>query len=305
MIAYTRRDVDALNSFVRTELDRRGALGEQRVTIAGREWAAGDELLCLSNNRNLGIENGTRGTVIGVRKRGLTIETSDGTQRSIPRDYLERGHATYGWATTGHKAQGLTIDGDAFVLASEHLSREWMYVAMSRAIDESRIYIDTIDRDPASGRSLPPVEQRDVAVMDLYRMAERSSAQSLAADARFDEPGLSVRDMKRLTRRADLPIEERARFDRSQRENMNRMTSDLVSRPPEHLRAMIGLPPSDIHDRREWARDAMRLEQQRKRRGIAPARMTVDYARRMLGAATRFIARDGRDLPGRGHGHER
>lgn len=76
MIAYTQRHVEALNLAARRMLDERGRLGRERVTYGGREWAVGDELIATRNRRQLGLTNGTRGTVQRVGRDGLDIRTS-------------------------------------------------------------------------------------------------------------------------------------------------------------------------------------------------------------------------------------
>jgi conjugative relaxase-like TrwC/TraI family protein len=196
MIAYTNRDVAALNEHARTLLDDAGELGSERREFAGREWAVGDEILCLRNNRHLDLSNGTRGHVTTVDRTGLTIRTDDGRNLAVPRHYLEQGHASYGYAATGHKTQGRTIHGEAFVLASEHISREWMYVAMSRATDSSRIYVDTIGIDPSTGRPLTRTEQLHAGLLELHDLASRSDARTMAAD--YDADRLTPRDELRL-----------------------------------------------------------------------------------------------------------
>jgi hypothetical protein len=50
------------------------------------------------------------------------------------------GHLTYADAITAHKAQGLTVDR-AFVLGSGRISRGWGYTALSRAREETRLYV--------------------------------------------------------------------------------------------------------------------------------------------------------------------
>ncbi|MCB0878816.1 MAG: relaxase domain-containing protein [Thermoleophilia bacterium] len=194
MIAYSNTEVRALNDAARHLLDEHGKLGRDRVRAGGREWAVGDSIICTHNQRSLGLSNGTRGVVERVDRDGLEIRTRDGQLQRVPREYLERGHAEYAYATTGHKTQGLTINGEAFVLASDHVSREWLYVSMSRATDQSRIYIDTLDRDPDTGRALSPAEQRDIAILELHDIATRSAAHRLAHER--GEP----RDSQRLDR---------------------------------------------------------------------------------------------------------
>jgi hypothetical protein len=198
-------------------LDERGMLGRERVTFAGREWAVGDELICTHNQRAIGLANGTRGTVQRVAPEGIEIRTRDGSTLQVPRNYLQRGHATHGYATTGHKTQGLTVHGEAFVLASDHVDREWLYVTMSRATDQSRVYIDALDCDPTTGRELTPQEQRDHAVLDLHELASRSGAQTLAHDhgAPADPQRLDRNDLRKAMQR-DAALRERLTRTRGQ-----------------------------------------------------------------------------------------
>ena len=77
------------------------------------------------------MRNGTRGTVVGFDADGLHIQTASGS-RILPTRCVESGHLSHGYATTVHKAQGATYDR-AFVLATDSLTREVGYVAMSRA----------------------------------------------------------------------------------------------------------------------------------------------------------------------------
>jgi conjugative relaxase-like TrwC/TraI family protein len=131
MLAVNRRDVAALNRQTRHVLQHCGSLGADLVEGHGRSFALGDEVVCLRNARRLGVINGTRGTVVEVVASSVVIDTSAGP-RSLPLTYLDAGHLDHGYASTVHKAQGATYDR-AFVLATESLTREAGYVAMSRA----------------------------------------------------------------------------------------------------------------------------------------------------------------------------
>ncbi len=296
MIAYTNRDVDALNLHARAALDARGDLGAERVVLGGREWAAGDELLCLRNNRALGLANGTRGRVTDVNRNGIVIETCGGERLAVPRDYLERGHATYGWATTGHKAQGITINGEALVLASEYVSREWMYVVMSRAKDASRIYVDTLDRNPRTGDLLTPAEQLDAALIELHHLASRTAAQHLAADLEPDPERLTNRDHRRLSRRDDLPQPVLDSLAAGREQRVQELREQLVAKPPSYLLPLIGPVPMDDDKRAVWSRDAARLEQHRRRNGISLNAMTGQVLARVLGRQRGIDRGIGHDL---------
>jgi conjugative relaxase-like TrwC/TraI family protein len=139
MLAVNRRDVAALNRAARDVLGQRGSLGADLVDAHGRTFARDDEVVCLRNARRLGVINGTRGTVVELAAGDLIIDTEAGA-RTLPPSYLEAGHLDHGYATTVHKSQGATYDR-AFVLATESLTREAGYVAMSRARRGTELFV--------------------------------------------------------------------------------------------------------------------------------------------------------------------
>ncbi len=283
MIAYTREDVAHLNRLARAALDERGTLGTKRATFVGTEWARGDELICLRNQRALNVSNGTRGRVTHVGRSGVEIETAGGERLRIPRDYLQRGHAAHAYATTGHKSQGQTIKGEAFVLASEYASREWLYVAMSRATDATRIYIDTLDRDPATGRALTEREQRDAAIGALHDLASRSHAHTLASDYReATADRLDRNDLRRHLDRQRL-TEQRGITDREREQRQRALREHLAKHPPRYLLPIIGSIPLDPTKREAWKRDAARLETHRRTHRLTYPHMTHQVGERVLG----------------------
>jgi hypothetical protein len=68
-----------------------------------------------------------------------------GRKVSLPRVYLEQPtrHGTpaltHGYAITGHLAQGMTCRS-TFILATDELTREAGYVALSRGRESNRVY---------------------------------------------------------------------------------------------------------------------------------------------------------------------
>ncbi|MFP4150308.1 MAG: MobF family relaxase, partial [Nitriliruptoraceae bacterium] len=131
MIALRRDDVDDLNHRARAKMLEAGQLtGPAVVTAAGVELQAGDRIVCLRNDRRLGVVNGTRATITHVQLRDRTVEAVDdrGARLLLPAGYLDAGHVAHGYAITGHKAQGLTCD-HTYTLGTDTLYREWGYVA--------------------------------------------------------------------------------------------------------------------------------------------------------------------------------
>ncbi|MHB1534752.1 MAG: MobF family relaxase [Acidimicrobiales bacterium] len=148
MYALRRADVEDLNARARSRLDAAGLLGPERLVVAGREFAVGDSVLCLRNDRRLGISNGTLGTVTAVDVERGELTLAGGVR--LPAPYLEAGHLGHSYATTVHKSQGATVDR-AFLLGSDQLYREAGYVGLSRARQSTQLYLvdpDPRDRDP-------------------------------------------------------------------------------------------------------------------------------------------------------------
>lgn len=146
MLAGTRKDVKDLNELARTERVKAGEIdqGERVKTDQGeREFAAGDRLVFLKNDKHIGVKNGQLGTVEKIERHGesykMAVRGDDGKLVTLnTKDYDRLDH---GYATTVHKAQGVTVDR-AYVLSGRMHDRELSYVSMSRSRQETRLYID-------------------------------------------------------------------------------------------------------------------------------------------------------------------
>jgi len=159
-MAHRRADVRAINEAIRAELQDRGELA--RVREAGdvaqdvdhaqegpgraltfqtndgkRDFATGDRIVFLENNRDLGVKNGMLATVGHVEPGRIVATLDRGDRVSVPMgDYQAIDH---GYATTIHKNQGATVDR-AYVLASGTMDRHLTYVAMTRHRDGAQLY---------------------------------------------------------------------------------------------------------------------------------------------------------------------
>lgn len=81
------------------------------------------------NERDLGVKNGTFGTVEHVAPQRMAVRTDDG--RSVTFDTKDYAHIDHGYAATIHKAQNMTVDL-AHVLATPGMDSHSADVAMSR-----------------------------------------------------------------------------------------------------------------------------------------------------------------------------
>ncbi|MFN3727349.1 MAG: Ti-type conjugative transfer relaxase TraA [Allosphingosinicella sp.] len=132
ILTHTNDEVQELNGLARERLRGAGELGEDVViqTARGsRDFAAGDRIMFLRNERSLGVKNGSLGRVEVVTAARMNVLLDDG--RQVGFDFKDYGHVDHGYAATVHKAQGVTVDR-THVLATPGLDRHAAYVALSR-----------------------------------------------------------------------------------------------------------------------------------------------------------------------------
>jgi hypothetical protein len=101
----------------------------------------------LRNDRELGIKNGSLGTMQSVSAQRMAVLLDDG--RSVAFDTKDYAHFDHGYAATIHKSQGVTVDR-AHVLATPGMDQHSSYVALSRHRDSADLHYgsdDFADRD--------------------------------------------------------------------------------------------------------------------------------------------------------------
>lgn len=142
MLAYTRRDAKELNEIAREYRKQNNELGEDnklQTSDGPKNFAVGDKIYFLRNNRDLGVMNGTLGNIEDITDSRLKIvvagegfkDQAEASTRIVNIELGQYNHITHGYAATIHKAQGLTVD-KSYILASQHLDSHATYVGMSR-----------------------------------------------------------------------------------------------------------------------------------------------------------------------------
>ena len=181
MLAYHRRDVDDLNQAARALMREQHGLGGEAVTVGGREYGVGEQVLCRCNDNRLSVRNGMRGTILDLNDNGFLVRDQGGVKRHVTFSYAAE-HLDYGYALTGHAAQGLTVDRTYVLLPDQGSLQEWGYVAFSRARFQTRLYLadrDIVEREALLREPDPAAPPERVA-----RALLRSAAESLALDQR-------------------------------------------------------------------------------------------------------------------------
>ena len=151
VLAGRRGEVDRLNTACQQLLAARGRLGPERLQVEDRQLAVGDRVVCGRNAiAQLGVANGTRGTItaLDLQARTLTIQVDGKQPREVilPGWYLDGRQRTernrrvdLAYATTGHRAQGLTR-WRALVRLTGTEDSNWLYVQLSRARHQTTLY---------------------------------------------------------------------------------------------------------------------------------------------------------------------
>jgi hypothetical protein len=132
--------VHTLNLAARDRLRASGELGEDiaiRAERGERQFATGDRIMFLKNERSLGVKNGSLGEIESVTATRIAVQLDDG--RSIAFDVKDYNQVDHGYAATIHKAQGMTVDR-VHVLATPGLDRHATYVALSRHRDSVELH---------------------------------------------------------------------------------------------------------------------------------------------------------------------
>jgi hypothetical protein len=228
VLAGRRAEVDRLNSACQELLAARGRLGPERIEVEDLKLAVGDRVVCGRNAIDqLGVANGTRGTVTALdpdaRMLSIRVDGKEAREVTLPAWYLDgrqRGERNrrvdLAYATTGHRAQGLTR-WRALVRLSGLEDSNWLYVQLSRARRATTLYpvvgpepqgpaeLDLPDREPGDGYA------------QLAQSLSRAGDQRLAIDTpnSLDLRRLSTAELRaerdRLRRLLDQAPRDRAR----------------------------------------------------------------------------------------------
>jgi len=158
MIAGDADTVAELNALARDDRIAAGTVTDSGLRVAGGQAVGiGDEVVTRQNCRQLAaggnwVKNGDRWTVTGVGDDGsVAVRRVRGTGEVVlPAAYAAE-HVDLAYATTAHRAQGLTVD-TARALVSPTTTREALYVAATRGRDANHLYVDVAyDPDPSTG----------------------------------------------------------------------------------------------------------------------------------------------------------
>lgn len=189
MIAGPNSTRQALNERARALLKANGDLSGSPLTVAGREFMLGDDVVARRNDRSLRgarsgfVRNGSTGRITAVHAddEEVTVEFDREGQVRIPRRYLLAGKLDHGYARTTYGVQGAThtvgryhpTDGSGF---------EEGYVAITRAKHATRVYVVDGTITTASDLDHTPPEPHHHGLASITTALTRRTSDSTVAE---------------------------------------------------------------------------------------------------------------------------
>ncbi len=167
LIAADNDTVNMLNQRAQADRVIQGSVdAEHTVPLSdGSRAGTGDTVIARRNDRHIAdssgdfIRNGTMLDVVctGRRDGSLTAVRRDtGATVTLHRDYVEAS-VELGYATTAHRSQGITVHTGHTVVTQGRLTRELLYVSMTRGRAENHAYVS--ENSPMDDEPLDPALQ--------------------------------------------------------------------------------------------------------------------------------------------------
>ena len=167
LIAPDNDTVGMLNERAQADRVIQGAVdAENTLALSdGLHAGVGDIIIARRNDRSISdgdgayIRNGTMLDVVGVGKRDgslCAIRRDTGAAIILKRTYVESS-VELGYATTAHRSQGITVDRGHTVVTPGRLTRELLYVSMTRGRVGNYAYVS--ENDPLEHEPMDPSMQ--------------------------------------------------------------------------------------------------------------------------------------------------
>jgi nucleoside-triphosphatase THEP1 len=179
IVVATNREVERYNDLAQRELSLAGKLDlRQPVKVGEETMYPGDRILFTEKSRKLGVENGDRGVLIGVKDWGVGVTVAvrlDKNEKTVliplHRVFGESFHDFQrGYAFTTHKLQGATVDHSYIHVGGRMTTREMTYVQCSRNRETIHIYTEKLE----AGRELMKLARdHEKQVLKRERKQER------------------------------------------------------------------------------------------------------------------------------------
>ncbi len=164
---YVGKDIQK-SSVVKKEWNVSFQIGEKKVEQ--KEFAAGDRVVFLKNDKQIGVQNGLQGTVLQIDKDNnvMRVKTDGDKEKIVNVNYKEYKQFDHAYAVTEHKSQGATVT-HAIIAHEGGANANATYVAMTRAKEETHIF--TADKEQLIKEMT--VKQENMSAIELVEKRQQ------------------------------------------------------------------------------------------------------------------------------------
>ena len=188
LLAADTETVTALNQRARLNRINTGEVEAGGVALRDNTQAGvGDRIITrlnvrrLLDNRGRSVRNGAMWTIDHRWADGsLTAHRDDGAWVTLPAGYVAES-VELAYASTVHRAQGVTVD-TAHVIARAGMSREALYVGMTRGRAANHAYVVTQEAPPEEHQDEPAKSLEEVVTGILTHTGAERSATEIMRD---------------------------------------------------------------------------------------------------------------------------
>ena len=241
-LAARREVVNDINMHAREIAREKGLLRSEdarfstQVTKDGpqrdKQFAVGDRVITLRNDRGLDVKNGQTWTVTDARDGRLTLQR-DGDKRQLTITDKQYRYLDHAYAVTVHKSQGVTVDRAHVVHDSAMSDRSLSYVAASRH-RESMTYNHTSAQKSELAQIMSRKRDKDTSAD--YRIVHRSSSDRSRSPGRSHERAEQIQTRKqrqvvetrtKAERKRDVELARAALSTRGKMPSASRINRDI------------------------------------------------------------------------------
>ena len=181
------------NELIRQRLIQQGKLSEGKIFHISNgdakhpaerdiEISVGDRIICLKNDKRIGVRNGSRGKIIDIDEYGkITMQTDSGNIISFHSDSYNC--FDLGYAMTLNKLQGATVQKIICNADSNsHFDRNKFYVAISRAKLDAVIFTDDKQKLQKDAQTWCHKVTSDDFLQNLHSQIENNQSRVVNSD---------------------------------------------------------------------------------------------------------------------------
>jgi conjugative relaxase-like TrwC/TraI family protein len=197
VLAQRWKEVEQLSNQLRCIYQERGLVGYENIAFdcvvsnkpIKQEFSIGDKVRFSQNDYKLGVSNGTLAIVKNITdihtepkidvalENGKTIRVNSLTYQ----DEYGQLPLVHAYSMTIYSSQGITVDGDTFVLYNANMDRANTYVAGSRHKDVCHWFLNAKEID-ISAKPNGDIVTHDERLLEVSKLMKREQRSSLAIE---------------------------------------------------------------------------------------------------------------------------